>query len=343
MSHFLERLTYLSRTREPFANGHGELRDEDRTWEEGYRQRWQHDKIVRSTHGVNCTGSCSWKIYVKSGVVTWETQQTDYPRTRPGMPNHEPRGCSRGASYSWYLYSASRIKYPMVRGRLVKAWREARKTLAPVEAWGSITGDAEIAKSYKAVRGRGGFVRSTWEEAAEIIAAANVHTIKAFGPDRVVGFSPIPAMSMVSYASGARYLSLIGGTLLSFYDWYCALPPSSPQTWGEQTDVPESADWYNSGYIIAWGSNVPQTRTPDAHFFVEARYNGTNVVAVTPDYSEVAKLSDLWLHPKQGTDAALAMAMGHVVLKEFFLDRKTPYFEDYCRRYTDMPMLVRLR
>jgi nitrate reductase alpha subunit len=189
----------------------------------------------------------------------------------------------------------------------------------------------------------GGFVRASWDEATEIIAAANVHTIKTWGPDRVVGFSPIPAMSMVSYASGARYLSLIGGTLLSFYDWYCDLPPSSPQTWGEQTDVPESADWYNSAYIIAWGSNVPQTRTPDAHFFVEARYNGTRVVAVTPDYSEVAKLSDLWLHPKQGTDAALAMAMGHVILREFFLDRQVPYFQDYCRRFTDMPMLVRLR
>jgi nitrate reductase alpha subunit len=343
MGHFLERLTYLKRRRESFADGLGELRDEDRLWEEGYRQRWQHDKIVRSTHGVNCTGSCSWKIYVKSGVVTWETQQTDYPRTRPGMPNHEPRGCSRGASYSWYLYSASRVKYPMVRGRLLKTWREARKTLAPVEAWASITGDPEIARSYKSVRGRGGFVRSTWEEASEIVAAANVHTIKTFGPDRVAGFSPIPAMSMVSYASGARYLSLIGGTLLSFYDWYCDLPPSSPQTWGEQTDVPESADWYNSSYIIAWGSNVPQTRTPDAHFFVEARYNGTKVVAITPDYSEVAKLSDLWLHPKQGTDAAFAMAMGHVILREFFLDRQAPYFQDYCRRLTDMPMLVQLK
>ena len=343
MSHFLERLTYLARRREVFAGGLGELRDEDRTWEEGYRQRWQHDKIVRSTHGVNCTGGCSWKIYVKSGVVTWETQQTDYPRTRPGMPNHEPRGCSRGASYSWYLYSASRLKYPMVRSRLVKAWREARKTMAPVEAWAAVVSNPETAKSYKAMRGRGGFVRSNWDEVSEIIAAANVHTIKTFGPDRVIGFSPIPAMSMVSYASGARYLSLIGGTLLSFYDWYCDLPPSSPQTWGEQTDVPESADWYNSSYVIAWGSNVPQTRTPDAHFFVEARYNGTKVVAITPDYSEVAKLSDLWLHPKQGTDAAFAMAMGHVILREFFLDRTVPYSRDYCRRYTDMPMLVRLR
>ena len=71
---------------------------------------------------------------------------------------------------------------------------------------------------------------------------------------------------------------------------------------------------------------MPQTRTPDAHFFVEARYNGTKVVAITPDYAEVAKLSDLWLHPKQGTDAALAMAMGHVILREFFLDRHSPVF-----------------
>ncbi len=343
MSHFLDRMTYLARRRGTFADGLGELRDEDRIWEEGYRDRWQHDKIVRSTHGVNCTGSCSWKIYVKSGLVTWETQQTDYPRTRPGMPNHEPRGCSRGASYSWYLYSASRIKYPMVRGRLVKAWRAARKTFAPVEAWASIVENPETAKSYRSMRGRGGFVRSGWEEVSEIIAAANIYTIKTYGPDRVVGFSPIPAMSMVSYASGSRYISLLGGTLLSFYDWYCDLPPSSPQTWGEQTDVPESADWYNSGYIIAWGSNVPQTRTPDAHFLVEARYNGTRIIAVTPDYAEVAKFADLWLHPKQGTDAALAMAMGHVILKECFLDRQVPYFQDYSRRYTDLPMLVMLK
>jgi len=342
MGHLLDRLNYLTRRREAFAGGYGEVRGENRQWEEGYRQRWQHDKIVRSTHGVNCTGSCSWKIYVKGGIVTWETQQTDYPRTRPDMPNHEPRGCSRGASYSWYLYSASRLKYPLVRGRLLRLWREARRRLPPVEAWAEIAGDAETARSYKSLRGRGGFVRSTWDEVSEIVAAANLYTIKTFGPDRVVGFSPIPAMSMVSYASGARYLSLIGGTLLSFYDWYCDLPPSSPQTWGEQTDVPESADWYNSSYIVAWGSNVPQTRTPDAHFFVEARYNGTKVVAITPDYAEVSKLSDLWLHPKQGTDAALAMAMGHVILREFFLDRQVEYFQDYCRRYTDLPMLVRL-
>ena len=343
MSHFLDRLTYFVSPRETFANGHGVATGEDRTWEDTYRNRWAHDKMVRSTHGVNCTGSCSWKIYVKGGIVTWETQQTDYPRTRWDMPNHEPRGCSRGASYSWYLYSANRVKHPLVRGRLLKSWREARLTHDPVEAWASIVESDARRRDYQSVRGMGGFVRSSWEEINEIVAASNVYTIQEHGPDRIVGFSPIPAMSMISYASGSRYLSLLGGVNLSFYDWYCDLPPSSPQVWGEQTDVPESADWFNSGYIIAWGSNVPQTRTPDAHFFTEVRYKGTKTVAVTPDYSEVAKLSDLWLHPKQGTDAALAMAMGHVIMKEFYFDRRSAYFDDYARRYTDLPMLVLLR
>ncbi|BEP51780.1 MULTISPECIES: nitrate reductase subunit alpha [Variovorax] len=343
MSHFLDRLTYFAQPRESFADGHGQVTGEDRTWEDAYRTRWAHDKIVRSTHGVNCTGSCSWKIYVKGGIVTWETQQTDYPRTRWDMPNHEPRGCARGASYSWYLYSANRVKYPMVRGALLKAWREARKTLAPVEAWASIVQDEATRRSYQSVRGLGGFARSGWDEVNEIVAASNIHTIRRHGPDRIIGFSPIPAMSMVSYAAGSRYLSLIGGVCMSFYDWYCDLPPASPQVWGEQTDVPESADWYNSSYIIAWGSNVPQTRTPDAHFFTEVRYKGAKTVAITPDYSEVAKLSDLWMHPKQGTDAAVAMAMGHVILKEFYFDRRSAYFDDYARRYTDLPMLVMLK
>jgi len=341
MSHLLDRLTYFSQPREEFSNGHGQTSGEDRTWEDAYRGRWAHDKIVRSTHGVNCTGSCSWKIYVKGGIVTWETQQTDYPRTRPDLPNHEPRGCARGASYSWYLYSASRVKYPMVRARLLKHWRAALAvTRSPVHAWTNIVENQDARREWQRQRGLGGFVRSTWDEVNQMIAAANVYTIKKYGPDRIIGFSPIPAMSMISYAAGSRYLNLIGGVPMSFYDWYCDLPPSSPQVWGEQTDVPESADWYNSNFIIAWGSNVPQTRTPDAHFFTEVRYKGAKVVAVTPDYSEVAKLSDLWLHPKQGTDAAVAMAMGHVILKEFYFDKRSAYFDDYARRYTDLPLLV---
>src|SRR5215475_3774620 len=326
------------------AEGWSQLVGKGRAWESFYRERWQHDKVVRSTHGVNCTGSCSWNVYVKDGLITWEAQAVDYPSTGPDMPDHEPRGCPRGASFSWYTYSPLRVKYPYVRGSLLERFREGvRRRGDPVDAWAEIVEDPDTAAIHKSQRGRGGFVRASWDEAVQLIAAAHVYTIKQYGPDRVVGFSPIPAMSQVSYAIGTRFLSLIGGTILSFYDWYADLPPASPQVFGDQTDVPESGDWWNSSYLIIWGTNLPITRTPDAHFMTEARYRGQKVVVVSPDYSDHTKFADDWLAAAPGTDGALAMAMGHVVLSEFFRDRQVPYFTDYVKTYTDAPFLVTLR
>ncbi|MDR2975172.1 MAG: nitrate reductase subunit alpha [Propionibacteriaceae bacterium] len=312
-------------------------------WERMYRDRYAHDKVVTTTHGVNCTGSCSWKVFVADGLITWEHQNTDYPTTGPDCPEYEPRGCARGASFSWYTYSPARVRYPYVRSVLLEMYRaERRGGKDPVEAWGAIVEDEAKTRVYKQARGKGGFVRASWDEAQEIQAAAHVYTTKTYGPDRCVGFTPIPAMSMVSFAAGTRYFSLLGGTLLSFYDWYCDLPPASPQIWGDQTDVPESGDWWNAGYLITWGANLPVTRTPDAHFMTEVRYKGTKVVAISPDYAESVKFADDWLAPHPGTDAALAQAMGHVILTEFFRDRQVDYFHDYTRRFTDLPFLVRL-
>ncbi|MFB4279885.1 nitrate reductase subunit alpha [Nonomuraea sp. MTCD27] len=342
MGPLLAARTFFTRA-EVSADGRTLHRIDPSAWDRFYRDRWAHDKVVRSTHGVNCTGSCSWQVFVKDGLITWEHQATDYPSVGPDSPEYEPRGCPRGASFSWYTYSPSRVRYPYVRGVLLEMWREAKARLGdPVLAWAELTGDPERSRAYKRARGKGGFVRSSWDEVLEIMAAAHVHTIKRHGPDRVVGFSPIPAMSMASFAAGTRFLSMIGGTLLSFYDWYADLPIASPQVWGDQTDVPEAADWWNSRYLIMWGSNIPVTRTPDAHFMTEARYQGTKVVAVSPDYADNVKFADDWLSPHPGTDGALAMAMGHVTLAEFFRDRQVPYFTDYVRKYTDLPFLVTL-
>jgi len=308
-----------------------------------YRDRWSHDKVVRSTHGVNCTGSCSWKIYVKDGIITWETQQTDYPSVGPDRPEYEPRGCPRGASFSWYSYSPTRVRYPYARGVLVEMFREAKARLGdPVLAWADIQADPERRRRYQRARGKGGLVRVSWAEATEMIAAAHVHTIKTYGPDRVAGFSPIPAMSMVSHAAGCRFVELIGGVMTSFYDWYADLPVASPQVFGDQTDVPESGDWWDAAYLIMWGSNVPITRTPDAHWMAEARYRGTKVVTVSPDYADNTKFADEWMPCAAGTDGALAMAMGHVILSECYVQQQVPFFTDYARRYTDLPFLIKL-
>ena len=125
-----------------------------------YRDRWAFDKVVRSTHGVNCTGSCSWKVYVKDGVITWESQAVDYPTTGSEMPDYEPRGCPRGASFSWYTYSPTRIRSPYARGVLVDMYREAKKEHGdPVLAWRSIVEDPDKRRAYVKERGKGGLIR----------------------------------------------------------------------------------------------------------------------------------------------------------------------------------------
>jgi nitrate reductase alpha subunit len=334
----------------PNGNGHGilpwikdEVRPELRSWEQFYRNRWQHDKIIRSTHGVNCTGGCTWQIYVKDGIVTWEMQGLDYPTLEAGLPPYEPRGCQRGISYSWYLYSPLRVRYPYMRGALIDLWKEARsKHEDPVEAWRSLVENPDARTRWQRARGKGGFRRADWDTAVELIAAANIYTIKKYGPDRIAGFSPIPAMSMISYASGARMLQLMGGVALSFYDWYCDLPPASPETWGEQTDVAESADWYNSKLLAVMGSNLNMTRTPDCHFAAEARHNGSKMWVFAPDFNQVAKYADEWISINAGQDGAWWMAVNHVLLKEFHHDKPEPYFLDYTKRYTDAPFLVEL-
>jgi len=315
-----------------------------RKWEDFYRNRWQYDKIVRSTHGVNCTGGCSWAIHVKDGVVVWEMQQLDYPQFNKEVPPYEPRGCQRGISYSWYLYSPIRVKYPIIRGALIDLFREEKKAHGgdPVKAWESLQANETKRKRYQRARGKGGFRRVHWDEMLELIAASNISTVKKYGSDRIIGFSPIPAMSMISYASGARYLQLMGGVNLSFYDWYCDLPNAFPEIWGEQTDVCESADWYKSKYIVSMGANLGMTRTPDIHFFSEARHNGTKTVVMSPDFSMVAKHADQWIPVHAGSDGAYWMAITHVILKEYHVDRQVPYFIDYVKRYTDCPFLVKL-
>ena len=136
---------------EKFNGNWSVLEHKSREWEKMYRERWSHDKVVRTTHGVNCTGSCSWKVFVKNGVITWENQQIDYPSCGPDMPEFEPRGCPRGASFSWYEYSPLRVKYPYIRGKLLDLWTEALEEQKGnrIAAWASIVENEEKAKQYK--------------------------------------------------------------------------------------------------------------------------------------------------------------------------------------------------
>ncbi|MCU4716956.1 nitrate reductase subunit alpha [Halapricum hydrolyticum] len=273
-----------------------------RDWEDFYREEWDWDSIARSTHSVNCTGSCSWDVYVKNGQVWREQQANDYPRFDEDLPDPNPRGCQKGACYSDYVDAEQRVKYPLKR-----------------------TGE----------RGDGQWKRISWDEALREIAEHVINEVTEGRYDAISGFTPIPAMSPVSFASGTRLINLLGGVSHSFYDWYSDLPPGQPITWGHQTDNAESADWYNADYIIAWGSNVNVTRIPDAKYFLDAGYDGAKRVGIFSDYSQTAIHTDEWLSPNPGTDTALALGMARTIAEEGLYD------EDHLKEQSDMPLLVR--
>ena len=296
-----------------------------RRWEEFYRNRLQHEKVVRSTHGVNCTGSCSWNVHVKDGIVVWELQAADYPRLERSCRPTSPAAASAGSPPPGTSTARSGSSTPTcAAGSWTCGGRRRRSTATPWRPGPPWSRTRRSRRSYQQARGKGGFRRATWDEVLEIIAASTLYTVKKHGPDRVIGFSPIPAMSMLSYAAGTRFLQLLGGVNLSFYDWYCDLPNASPEIWGDQTDVAESADWYNSKYIAVMGSNLSMTRTPDVHFVAEARHDGSKMVVLSPDFSMVSKYADWWIPANAGQDGAFWMAVNHVILSEFHHEAQDP-------------------
>src|ERR1051326_1819386 len=272
-----------------------------RGWEDFYRKIWTWDKVVRSTHSANCTGSCSWKVYVRNGVMVREEQAADYPRINADLPDYNPRGCQKGGCFTEYVYSPQRLRYPLIR-----------------------TGE----------RGGGMWRRATWDEALTMVAEKLLDNIYNHGPDTNSFFSVIPAMSPVSFCAGSRLAHYIGGVFLSFYDWHCDLPPGAPLPWGVETASCECADWFNSKYIVLWGSNISQTRIPDAHFAYEARYNGAKIVCISPDYNSSSIHADLYFRINPGTDGVLALGVAKLLIDQNLID--VPYIKEQ----TDLPLLV---
>ena len=189
---------------------------------------------------MNCTGSCSWKVYVKDGIITWETGR---PITRRWVRTARIRTAglpARGGVLLVHLLTDPGAVPLRARpaGRDVPRGQGAAGR--PVLAWADIQADPQRRWRYQQARGKGGLVRVTWAEACEMIAAAHVHTIKAYGPDRIAGFSRSPRCPWSATPRGHGSVELIGGAMTSFYDWYADLPVASPQVFGDQTDVPES-------------------------------------------------------------------------------------------------------
>jgi DMSO reductase family type II enzyme molybdopterin subunit len=268
-----------------------------------YRDRWDWDDSVRSTHNVNCwyQQNCCFHVYTRDGRVVREEQVGDYPQTNRDVPDFNPRGCQKGCSYSAMMYGPARITTPMKRA---------------------------------GPRGSGAFVPISWDQACTEIADQLIDILMNDGSETLLVDPGGNVVSQLAWMSIARLFDLLDGLYL---DINCELgddQQGAAVTYGEPAADRSADDYFHSDLVFIWGGNPAYTQIPNFHFLTEARYNGTKIVAISPDMNASAIHADRWIPVKPGTDAALALGMCSVLIEEGLYDA------DLVREQTDLPFLV---
>jgi DMSO reductase family type II enzyme molybdopterin subunit len=274
-----------------------------RSWEDLYRQRWTWDRVARGTHTMtNCVSGCAWDLYVKDDMVWREEQKSPYAASSAGLPDFNPRGCQKGACGSSLMYSPSRVRYPLRR-----------------------VGE----------RGEGRWERISWDDALSAVARAIVDAVEHHGPASVlcelgpnIGAGP-------NSAAPLRFFRMLGAPSTDSMAQIGDLSVGATITLGNGHPCGSSDDWWRSSYLVLWAFNPSATRIPDAHFLYEARYRGAQLVVIAPDLNNSAVHADLWLNPRPGTDAALALGAAQIIIAENL------HNPAYIAEQTDLPLLVR--
>jgi DMSO reductase family type II enzyme molybdopterin subunit len=185
-------------------------------------------------------------------------------------------------------------------------------------------------------RGAGKWQRISWDQAIDEIADEFIEHATQSGPDSIT-FATGTAMIMkrASFAALFRFANAAGIVMPETFAGVGDLPVGAYMTLGHALPGDNHAAVYKSRCLLVWVANPAVTRIPDAHFFWEARYNGTEVVTIAPDFNATAMHSSTWLNPRHGTDTALAMAMVQTIIADGLIER------DYVLEQTDLPFLVR--
>ncbi len=275
-------------------------------WEDLYRDEFAAtlgDAMGYAFHCSNCQGNCAWKVYARDGMVTREEQAAAYPPIGPKIPDANPRGCNKGIVHSKQMVQADRLLYPLKRaGR----------------------------------RGEGKWERVTWDAAIDDIAARVVDSLQGQGLASLMVYCGTGILSQGRRAGPLRLGSLLGAQRLYPASAVGDMFTGASLAYGLATVGHTLDAWFEAKTILLWGINAAVTRIPDAHYLMEARYNGSKVYCITPEYNATAKLASNWVPVKAGTDSFLAMSLLHNLFRDGLIDR------DFVREQTDLPFLVRI-
>ena len=259
---------------------------------------------IRGACPLDCPDTCSWIVTVNGGRAIALRGDPDHPYTRGAL-------CNKVADYLDYTRSHDRILYPMRR-----------------------TGP----------KGSGDFIRITWDEALETIAARFREVIARHGAEAIWPFLGSGNMGLIqgAYGAGQRFWKVLGAS--RHVQTICTIAGGygTGYTLGHNRVGMDPETLRLANLVVLWGANVLSTHPHLWRPILEARRHGALVVSIDPIRTRTAAASDWHLAPLPGTDAALALGLLSVVLSEGGDDRdfiweRTVGWESFHQRILEFP------
>ncbi|KKL66891.1 hypothetical protein LCGC14_2140450, partial [marine sediment metagenome] len=325
----------------------------------------------------NDTHNCRLKAFVRNDVIVRIEQAydvdgyTDLQGNKTTATWH-PRGCLKGYTYMRRVYNKYRVKYPTVR----KGWKDWVEADFPRD---QATGRPP--KKYFR-RGEDEWVRVSWDQIDELVAKALMNIAESYsGPKgarwlgaqgypsemiepmkdadgKVAGVRTMKFRGGMAFLGATRLTGLyrfsnmmalldhhvrkvgpdkaLGARSWDNYAWHTDLPPGHAMVHGTQTFDQEFHDFDNADMLIISGLNLVENKMADPIWWHMAIERKKKIVVIAPEHSPTVTKSDYWLQIRPGTDAALMLATAGVLI------RRKLYKSDYIKKFTDMPMLIRM-
>jgi len=249
-------------------------------------------RVVHTVCSHDCPDSCGVLVTVNADGNAVKVQ---------GDPSHPVTNgflCGKVAKYLDRVYAPDRILHPLRR-------------------------KAGVAKD-RLIRGREHevFERVSWDEAIGEIAIRLKETAERYGPESILPYSYAGTIGVLGYGSmDRRFFHRLGASQLD--RTICA--EAGGQAWklvyGKKLGTP-TEDFKLAKLIVAWGGNIHGNNIHLWPMVEQARRNGARLIVIDPYRTRTAALADWHIAIRPGTDAALALGMMHVILREGLEDRE---------------------
>jgi anaerobic selenocysteine-containing dehydrogenase len=246
-------------------------------------------RTVHSVCALDCPDACSLLLDID------ESGHGSRLRGNPAHPVTRGFLCGKVARYLEHEYSSGRLLYPLRR---------------------------------IGVKGEGRFARITWDEALEEIATRLRAVADQYGSEAILPYSYAGTVGLLQGAGmDRRFFHRLGASRLDRTICSTAGMAGMTDAVGHRYAV-EPEQFRHAKLIIAWGANILGTNVHLWPFIVEARRNGAKFYTIDPFQNRTGKLADRHFAIHPGSDAALALAIMHVITREGLEDR------DYVEQYT---------